>query len=850
MVIYAVAKRVDVEPLTPDDWEVLKLDAGFVESNLLSQICVLAPGQVFPVWVHGQSKIQLQVTHIHSGGQGVNAAIRLARDTEVAVAPKLRRQPLAGPTTDAEQDEGPPSKGIRLRVQDLTPPINDPDVFQAGKGDERRTAFYAAMRTANCVAYLHPATVELLQSQGSWPKIDLQRGKVIEEDGTLSELVGWVMNEKAPQQQQLKSSQQVVTLRVSSFVSEGHVMLPHAVRFRCGINLLGHCIVQCAAQPPISTPPSMIVIRPAVFKHDSPTLPSAPSVDNKAVDKSRMRRPTARHTRRAEEIKEYLVELQKAIKKSGKLAVCDKTLLVSRDGKKEVAFMVSIAHEEGSERQYWLLDDLSELSIETSAKPVEVRFGMQTENAKRRGDSGGTNGEEEQQSNDLTAKVYAMPSLSHLEAFHSPAQRMLNRLNPSLLAPHVELRIAAGVPIPGGVYLCGSRGSGKTHLLRALSRHYRCRPDSLAHTVWVSCGSLKGMKRSHIRNVFENAIEDALTHAPALLVLDDLDMLLPAPSGGAESQEDAQTVWLAEWLADLISQFRDKFEEFEGFARGKAGAQGPLSVARSCAMLRVAWVASGKGRRSLRESLTQIGLFDDVVELEPPNVAARAQILQSMVPRRKEVVAKVDFEEIAAAAEGFNVADLRTLTDRALHHYLTRMIDTTAMNAEQTWLRHNDYVEAMEGYTPASLRGANLAKSDVKWADVGGLVQIREVLKETLELPMLFAPLYERSPVKLASGILLYGPPGCGKTMLAGAVASECGLNFISVKGPEVLDKYIGASEKAVRDLFGRAGAAAPCILFFDEFEAIAPRRGNDSTGVTDRVVNQLLTFLDGVESR
>ncbi len=170
--------------------------------------------------------------------------------------------------------------------------------------------------------------------------------------------------------------------------------------------------------------------------------------------------------------------------------------------------------------------------------------------------------------------------------------------------------------------------------------------------------------------------------------------------------------------------------------------------------------------------------------------------------------------------------------------------------APEPELKTADLMDALEGFTPAALRGVALANSDVKWSDVGGLLTVRRVLKETLELPIQFAPLYERSPQRLASGILLYGPPGCGKTLLAGAVAKECGLNFISVKGPEVLNKYIGASEQAVRDLFARGAAAAPCIVFFDEFDAVAPRRGNDSSGVTDRVVNQLLTFLDGVEAR
>jgi peroxin-1 len=170
--------------------------------------------------------------------------------------------------------------------------------------------------------------------------------------------------------------------------------------------------------------------------------------------------------------------------------------------------------------------------------------------------------------------------------------------------------------------------------------------------------------------------------------------------------------------------------------------------------------------------------------------------------------------------------------------------------SEACVLETDDFEVALDGFTPSSLRGTTLFKADTKWEDIGGLDDVRKTLKETLEMPLRYARLYERAPIKLPSGLLLYGPPGCGKTMLAGAVSNECGLNFISVKGPEMLNKYIGASEQAVRDIFARASAAAPCVLFFDEFDAIAPRRGADSTGVTDRVVNQLLTFLDGVEGR
>ena len=136
------------------------------------------------------------------------------------------------------------------------------------------------------------------------------------------------------------------------------------------------------------------------------------------------------------------------------------------------------------------------------------------------------------------------------------------------------------------------------------------------------------------------------------------------------------------------------------------------------------------------------------------------------------------------------------------------------------------------------------------WADVGGLTEVKKTLTEMFEMPAKYPELFNNSPIRLRSGVMLYGPSGCGKTMVASVIAKECGMHFISVKGPELLNKYIGASEQNVREKFEEAKAARPCILFFDEMDSVAPRRGKDNTGVTDRVVNAFLTELDGVEER
>ena len=210
----------------------------------------------------------------------------------------------------------------------------------------------------------------------------------------------------------------------------------------------------------------------------------------------------------------------------------------------------------------------------------------------------------------------------------------------------------------------------------------------------------------------------------------------------------------------------------------------------------------------------------------------------------------LDLLEISGQTDGYMPGDLVFLVSRARSEALIRAGKNLPQEA---WspiveLCNEDFQAALTGFIPASLRNVTLQSSSTTFDSIGGLLATRKTLLETLQYPTIYAPIFAQCPLRLRSGLLLYGFPGCGKTLLASAVAGECGLNFISVKGPEILNKYIGASEKCVRDLFERAQAAKPCILFFDEFDSIAPKRGHDSTGVTDRVVNQLLTQMDGAE--
>ncbi|KAG6335413.1 hypothetical protein ID866_3674 [Astraeus odoratus] len=259
-------------------------------------------------------------------------------------------------------------------------------------------------------------------------------------------------------------------------------------------------------------------------------------------------------------------------------------------------------------------------------------------------------------------------------------------------------------------------------------------------------------------------------------------------------------------------------------------------------------IGTAESKTSLHPLVHTLHIFQEVYHLQPPTRNARKEILDNLV---KDWISKsptnaVDagdppnYAMIASNTEGYGPIDLQILMKRALLQSSSRAFEKHGPKPSQITISMDDFSKAQVDFVPSVLKDLPLQKSDVEWADIGGLKEAKRILRETMEWPTKYAPLFKQSPLRLRSGIMLYGYPGCGKTLLASAVSKECGLNFISIKGPELLNKYIGASEKSVRDIFDRASAAKPCVLFFDD--------GHDSTGVTDRVVNQLLTEMDGVE--
>ncbi|AEY98055.1 FAFR371Wp [Eremothecium gossypii FDAG1] len=373
----------------------------------------------------------------------------------------------------------------------------------------------------------------------------------------------------------------------------------------------------------------------------------------------------------------------------------------------------------------------------------------------------------------------------------------------------------------------GPSGMGKTSLLREVE--YLLLRDHGHSTKFVDCAELPETNSvAKMKQFIQQTLAIAYWKAPTVLFLDNADFLFPSMKSNDDGAGNNPGNAMSQTSTKLAHIF---YTELGRICQKRTDA--------------VRVVLAAEKADSLNAVFSTKHAIGHTWPLTAPGRPERELIVAAAFQRRAlRFCDSLNAADIALDTEGYSPADLETLVDKIFHETLCRADPGTPLVADRA-----AFNQAFEGYTSASLRGIKLQKSTgVRWSDIGALDGAKRLLLETLEWPTRYAPIFSQCPLRLRSGILLYGYPGCGKTMLASAVAQQCGLNFITVKGPEILNKYIGASEQSVRELFEKAQAAKPCVLFFDEFDSIAPKRGHDSTGVTDRVVNQMLTQMDGAE--
>ncbi|MEM0223094.1 MAG: CDC48 family AAA ATPase, partial [Thermofilum sp.] len=386
---------------------------------------------------------------------------------------------------------------------------------------------------------------------------------------------------------------------------------------------------------------------------------------------------------------------------------------------------------------------------------------------------------------------------------------------------HPELFKRLGIDPPKGILLYGPPGTGKTLLAKAVAN------ETDAYFIAINgpeiMSKFYGESEQRLREIFEEAKE----HAPAIIFIDEIDAIAPKReevTGEVEKRVVAQLLALMDGLE----------------------ARGDVIV-----------IGATNRPNALDPALRRPGRFDREIEIGIPDKRGRLEILK--VHTRSMPLAKdVDLEKLAEITHGYVGADLAALCREAAMKALRRVLPLLDLEREEIPLevletievKMEDFMSAFREITPSALREIEVEVPTVRWDDIGGLEDVKQQLREAVEWPLKHPEAYERLGIDPPKGILLYGPPGTGKTLLAKAVATESEANFVSIKGPEVYSKWVGESERAIRELFRKARQVAPSVVFIDEIDALAPVRGlvTADSGVTERVVSQLLTEMDGLE--
>ncbi|EYE95678.1 AAA family ATPase peroxin 1 [Aspergillus ruber CBS 135680] len=838
-----VAHTVNIEPMTPEDWEIIELHANFLELNLLSQIRALPnPGynnagqleHMHPLALHlsPTSTANIVITSLTPAPSDMSAFAKIAPDAEVIVAPKVRPKSTAGSRTDSRSVASRKSasgrsssgtarpkssanrSGLYLRGVDRK---SADQWFDAECDDDNNEGFRVwvdpdllatnELRGAGwvCISIVQPAGLKPMPDpQQQINQTEQQKSSEAGSPATklVAKLVPWV---DAPDTQHAAIS----TLLCSTLSAEG--IVGGVVRVEAAPPQMQRSTVKSLKIYPFTSDPSK--------KRDGLKF----GADTAAAKDALLERIKVIHGAPGSDIG----LLSGALTDGMVLPRVENPGSVSAFDGAIVRFEPPLKGNDTSKPSFgWLLGSESKLSLEVQSEIPRLSEGSSA-----------------------LPTDDPIPEVAHeLVGIDSIISQSLDSLTKST-----------------SILLTGGLGAGKTALTHLLA--HRVQKDYLFNVKYFSCRKLvtdetriSNIKET-LNRLFMSAAWCARLGGQSVVILDDLDKLCPAETELQVGGDNGRSRQNSEVICSMVREYCSMNSPVVllATAQSKESLNNVIvggHVAREVIHLRA---PDKDGRRKVLEKLTSQDKAADSINgrarsvsesthdswLDPSNPESR--------PGSSEndgfVLARdIDFLELAGKTDGYMPGDLVLLISRARNEALIRSVQDPSAASKAVALRADDFENALKGFTPASLRNVTLTSSTTTFSAIGGLHSTRQTLMETLQYPTKYAPIFAQCPLRLRSGLLLYGYPGCGKTMLASAVAGECGLNFISVKGPEILNKYIGASEKSVRDLFERAQAARPCILFFDEFDSIAPKRGHDSTGVTDRVVNQLLTQMDGAE--
>jgi len=386
---------------------------------------------------------------------------------------------------------------------------------------------------------------------------------------------------------------------------------------------------------------------------------------------------------------------------------------------------------------------------------------------------------------------------------------------------HPEIFRRLGIEPPKGILLYGPPGVGKTLLAKAIAN------EANAHFIAINgpeiMSKFYGESEQRLREIFE----EAQKNAPAIIFIDEIDAIAPKRDevmGEVERRVVAQLLTLMDGLK----------------------GRGDVIV-----------IGATNRPHAVDPALRRPGRFDREIEIPLPDKQGRYEIL-TIHTRNMPLAEDVDLRKIAEITHGYTGADLAALVKEAALHALRRYLPKIDWQSdtidpeilESMYVTQQDFMQAFKEIIPSGFREVYVEIPEVRWSDIGGLEEVKQELREAVEWPLKYPDAFRRLGIEPPKGILLYGPPGVGKTLLAKAVATESGANFISVRGPEILSKWVGESEKAIREIFRKARIYAPTVILFDEIDSIVPHRGSidEGTRVTERIVSQLLTEIDGIE--
>ncbi|KAK7362476.1 hypothetical protein VNO77_04590 [Canavalia gladiata] len=877
------ASLVTIEPHTEDDWEILELNSDQAEAKILNQVRIVHEGMRFPLWLHGHTVITFQVTSVVPK----NVVVQLMPGTEVAVAPK-RRKRISDSVGDSYLDSRNKDHTAKMLLR-----LQDPDGLCSTHTHVKGVELHVGLTS---VAFVHPETAKqysfnMLQVVSIMPRVskeNVNRSKTNNMKPKSGSATNEVENEYTDKKEYREA---IVQLLISEFVAEGHVMVAKSLRLYLRADLhswvyLKKCdIILEKSNPSISLFPCQFKLlrqENAVEKDgqgvfhghrnqiDENLHSNATSgIFGDAIDWSIQNEVVAALSEesnyKAEEDSGnqsqnqkglqslvrlwYITQLKAITSITGmevsSLVMGSKTLLhfelscykLASNGKVQLAYNSSENSGKAAELLF-LLNFGEEYLHHGKLNAYQVALGERLKDINvwdlklferiKFGDPVSIHSIEERASED-----HISSNVSSLGWMEKTASDVIERMSILLSSASGLWFGSHNLPLPGHVLICGPPGSGKTILARTVAKSLENCEDILAHIIFVSCSKLALEKPPIIRQELANHVTEALNHAPSVVIFDDLDSIISTPDSEG-SQPSMSVAGLTDFLVDIMDEYGEKRRMLCGF--------GPIAL-----------IASIQSLEKIPQSLSSSGRFDFHIKLPAPAASERRAMLKHEIQRRHLQCDENILLDVAVKCDGYDGYDLEILVDRAVHAAVHRFLPSNAAvyEHENPALQEGDFSKAMHDFLPVAMRDITKSASDdghSGWDDVGGLVDIQNAIKEMIELPSKFPKTFAQAPLRLRSNVLLYGPPGCGKTHIVGAAAAASSLRFISVKGPELLNKYIGASEQAVRDIFSKAAAAAPCLLFFDEFDSIAPKRGHDNTGVTDRVVNQFLTELDGVE--